>query len=85
MGSKTSTPIVKDNVKTTTLTIRQVSRLLNMHSNTVTRWIVRGIIRPYCITSNGNQRFRLEDIARFLSEPDVNVRKQRRLIGCTQT
>ena len=61
-----------------TLTIRQVARLLDMHSNTVTRWSDRGIIKPYCINSGGDQRFRLEDIARFLSEPSGNGRKRKK-------
>ena len=86
MVSKTSSPTVKEDVQLIpTLTIRQVARLLNMHSNTVMRWIVRGIISPYCITSKGNQRFRLEDIARFLSESDPNGRKKRRTIRCATT
>ena len=85
MKSKTSTLMVKEDIQLIpTMTIRQVARLLNMHSNTVIRWIMRGIIRPYYITTGGSQRFRLEDIARFLSEPDINLKKQRRLIGCTQ-
>ena len=85
MVRKASVSLVKEDVQLIpTLTIKQVARLLNMHSNTVIRWIMRGIIRPYYITTGGSQRFRLEDIARFLSEPDINLKKQRRLIGCTQ-
>ena len=86
MVSKASVSVAKEDVELIpTLTIKQVARLLNMHVNTVIRWIMRGIIMPYYITSSGNQRFRLEDIARFLSEPDVNARKQRRLIRCATT
>ena len=85
MVSKASVSMAKEDVELIpTLTIKQVARLLNMHVNTVLRWIMRDIIRPYYITSSGNQRFRLEDIARFLSDPNINVKKQRSLIGCTQ-
>lgn len=50
------------------LTVREVARLLHIHSNTVRRWSDRGIIRAYRITRRGDRRFRREDIARFLAE-----------------
>ncbi len=48
------------------LTVREVARLLNIHSNTVRRWSNRGILRAYRITSRGDRRFRRDDIVRFL-------------------
>ena len=50
------------------LTVREVARLLHIHSNTVRRWSNRGILRAYRITHRGDRRFRREDIARFLAE-----------------
>ena len=54
------------------LTIREVARLLHIHSNTVRRWADQGIIRAYRITRRGDRRFRREDIARFLAELNKN-------------
>jgi len=54
------------------LTVREVARLLHIHSNTVRRWSDRGIIRAYRITHRGDRRFRLEDIASFLAELNAN-------------
>ena len=60
------------------LTVREVSRLLHIHSNTLRRWADQGIIRTYRITRRGDRRFRREDIARFLAElstNDYNIKK----------
>ena len=54
------------------LTIREVSRLLHIHSNTVRRWADRGVLRAYRITTRGDRRFRREDIEHFLNELNVN-------------
>jgi len=54
------------------LTIREVTRLLHIHPNTLRRWSDRGIIRSFRITRRGDRRFRREDIARFLAELNVN-------------
>ena len=50
------------------LTVREVARLLNIHSNTVKRWSDRGILKVYRITRRGDRRFRREDISHFLTE-----------------
>ena len=50
------------------LTVREVTRLLHIHSNTLRRWSNAGIIRAYRITRRGDRRFRREDITRFLAE-----------------
>jgi len=60
------------------LTVREVARLLNIHSNTVRRWSGRGIIRAYRISRRGDRRFRREDIAHFLAELNVNRHNQKR-------
>ena len=54
------------------LAVREVARLLHIHSNTVRRWSDRGIIRAYHITPRGDRRFRREDIAAFLAELNAN-------------
>ena len=60
--------MVSDNQMGPMLTVKEVARLLHIHSNTVRRWSDRGIIRAFRITRRGDRRFRREDIARFLSE-----------------
>ena len=50
------------------LTATDVSRLLNVHMNTVRRWSNRGILKAYRIGPRGDRRFRQEDIASFLVE-----------------
>ncbi len=54
------------------LTVREVARLLNIHTNTVRRWGDKGILRAYRITSRGDRRFKREDIDRFLTELNRN-------------
>ena len=45
------------------LTVREVSQLLHVHSNTLRRWSDQGIIKAYRIGPRGDRRFRAEDIA----------------------
>jgi len=54
------------------LTVREVARLLHIHSNTVRRWSDQGRIRVYRITPRGDRRFRRVDIARYLAELNVD-------------
>ena len=54
------------------LPVREVARLLHVHSNTLRRWADRGVIRAYRITRRGDRRFRRADIARFLAEINAN-------------
>lgn len=49
------------------MTVKDVSRLLHIHVNTVRRWSDQDILRAYRITPRGDRRFRQEDIARFLA------------------
>ena len=58
------------------LTVKDVARLLHIHTNTVRRWSDQNIIKAYRITRRGDRRFRREDIAHYLSEfNDFNVDK----------
>ncbi|MFC1958838.1 helix-turn-helix domain-containing protein [Chloroflexota bacterium] len=50
------------------LTIREVARLIHIHTNTVRRWSDRGLIKSYRITPRGDRRFRREDVALFIAE-----------------
>lgn len=50
------------------LTVREVARLLHVHTNTVRRWSNQGILKAYYIGSRGDRRFRREDINGFPSE-----------------
>ena len=59
------------------LTVREVARLLHIHSNTVRWWNDQGRIRIYRITPRGDRRFRREDIVSFLSQ-ESRVAKVRR-------
>ncbi len=59
------------------LTVREVARLLNIHTNTVRRWGDKGILRAYRITSRGDRRFKREDIDRFLAEFNTHTGDER--------
>jgi len=54
------------------LTVREVARLLNIHTNTVRRWSDQGILRAYRITLRGDRRFKRGDIDHFLAELNNN-------------
>ena len=64
--------MVNDNEIRPMLTVREVARLLHIHSNTVRRWSDQGMIRTYRISLRGDRRFRREDIASFLAELNVD-------------
>lgn len=57
------------------LTIREVTQLLHIHSNTLRRWSDQGIIKVYRINRRGDRRFRREDITHFLAK--LNAGKPR--------
>ena len=56
------------------LTVREVSQLLHVHSNTLRRWSDQGIIKAYRIGPRGDRRFRAEDIAVLLLEENKGIR-----------
>ena len=57
------------------LTIREVSRLLHVHPNTLRRWADKGVIRSFCITPRGDRRFISQDIDQFLEGMNTQNRK----------
>ena len=56
------------------LTVREVSQLLHVHSNTLRRWSDQGIVKAYRIGPRGDRRFRAEDIAVLLLEENRGIR-----------
>ncbi len=56
------------------LTVREVSQLLHVHSNTLRRWSDQGIIKAYRIGPRGDRRFRAEDRAVLLLEENKGIR-----------
>ena len=56
------------------LKIREASKLLNVHSNTLRRWSDLGIVQSYRIGPRGDRRFKLEDIALLVAERSEHKR-----------
>ena len=50
------------------LTIREVCRMLHVHSNTLRRWSDQGKILSYRIAARGDRRFLRQDVARFIAD-----------------
>jgi len=60
--------MMKDNLTNNMLTVREVSQILHVHSNTLRRWSDLGIIKAYRIGPRGDRRFKQEDIGLLLLE-----------------
>ena len=73
--------MTSDNQMGPMLTVREVARLLHVHSNTVRRWSDRGLIKAYRITRRGDRRFRRGDVARFIAEMDVSSGSHKKVIS----
>jgi excisionase family DNA binding protein len=67
-----------DNAISPMLTVKEVARLLHVHSNTVRRWSDQGQLKTHRVSRRGDRRFRREDIARFLADMNASRRKQRK-------
>lgn len=50
------------------LRIREASRLLNVHTNTLRNWTEQGILKAHRIGPRGDRRFKREDIDSFLKK-----------------
>ncbi|MBI2855711.1 MAG: helix-turn-helix domain-containing protein [Chloroflexi bacterium] len=48
------------------MTIEEVARLLNVHTNTVRQWNHRGLINAYRLGPRGDRRFTEKDVVEFL-------------------
>jgi len=57
-----------DNASSRMLTVKEASRILNIHPNTVRRWSEEGLIKAYRIGPRGDRRFKPEDIDIVLRE-----------------
>jgi excisionase family DNA binding protein len=62
----------ENNITGPMLTVREVARLLHVHSNTARRWADAGIIHAYRISRRGDRRFRRADVLKFLTEMNNN-------------
>ena len=56
------------------LTVREVSKLLHVRSNTLRRWTDQGILKAYRIGPRGDRRFRPEDVSILLLEDNKGIR-----------
>ncbi len=55
------------------LTVKEVSKMLHVHSNTLRRWSDRGIIKAYRIGPRGDRRFKVADILSLLEQEDNSL------------
>ena len=55
------------------LNIKEVARLLHVHSNTIRRWADQGLINVYRINRRGDRRFRRADVVDFLARVKENT------------
>jgi len=65
--------MMKNKVTGGMLTVREVSQLLHVHSNTLRRWSDQGIVKTYRIGPRGDRRFKPEDIAVLLLEENRGI------------
>ena len=64
---------MKNNLTNNMLTVREVSQILHVHSNTLRRWSDLGLIKAYRIGPRGDRRFRQEDITLMLLEESKGI------------
>jgi excisionase family DNA binding protein len=67
------TAMMKNNLTNSMLTVREVSQILHVHSNTLRRWSDLGLIKAYRIGPRGDRRFRQEDITLMLLEESKGI------------
>lgn len=65
--------MTEDKLTNSMLTVREVSQLLHVHSNTLRRWSDQGILKAYRIGPRGDRRFRAEDIAVLLLRENKGI------------
>ncbi len=60
------------------LTIREVSKILNVHTSTIRKWVDKGILRHYRISQRGDLRFKQKDLDNFISKmPSTGIKWHR--------
>ncbi|OGN99573.1 MAG: hypothetical protein A2Y59_00840 [Chloroflexi bacterium RBG_13_52_14] len=65
--------MTKDKLTNNMLTVREVSQLLHVHTNTLRRWGDQGILKAYRIGPRGDRRFKPEDIAVLLLQENKGI------------
>ena len=73
--------MVRNDSTKSMLTIREASRLLNVHSNTLRRWAEQGIVKAYRVGPRGDRRFRREDVSALLMERTKQSRTSARRLS----
>ena len=66
VGSSQNRQSLEDDF-TTLLTIRDISQILYIHTNTARRWSNKGILKPLRIGPRGDRRFKRDDIMALLA------------------
>jgi len=66
--------MIKNSLTDNMLTVREVSQILHVHSNTLRRWSDLGLIKAYRIGPRGDRRFKQEDITLMLLEESKGIR-----------
>lgn len=64
---------MKNNLTDNMLTVREVSQILHVHSNTLRRWSDLGLIKTYRIGPRGDRRFKQEDITLMLLQESNGI------------
>jgi len=67
------TAMMKNSLTDNMLTVREVSQILHVHSNTLRRWSDLGLIKAYRIGPRGDRRFKQEDITLMLLEENKGI------------
>ena len=65
-------------MQASTLTVKEVARMLHVHENTVRRWSDRGIIESRRICKRGDRRFNVEDVEILLIRLRQNFGDERK-------
>jgi len=65
--------MTEDKLTNSMLTVREVSQLLHVHTNTLRRWSDQGILKAYRIGPRGDRRFKPEDIAVLLLQENKGI------------
>jgi len=65
--------MIKNKQSSSMLTVREVSEILHVHTNTLRRWSDLGILKAYRIGPRGDRRFKQEDIDLLLLHDTNNA------------